>query len=133
MTYTPSPDRYSKSVGYNFCGKKWFTTSTNLIGTVAQLGDVDNSKEAEKMLTYAFDNGITHFDLANNYGVPAGSAEINFGKILKNQFASHRDELIISSKAGHLMWDGTLWRRWLTQIHDGKRGAKSETYGSRLR
>lgn len=106
MIYTPSPDRYSKSVGYNFCGKSGLQLPRISLGLWHNFGDVDNSKEAEKMLTYAFDNGITHFDLANNYGVPAGSAEVNFGKILKNQFASHRDELIISSKAGHLMWDG---------------------------
>jgi L-glyceraldehyde 3-phosphate reductase len=67
---------------------------------------VDDAKEAEKMLQFAFDQGITHFDLANNYGTPAGSAEKNFGKILKDQFSSHRDEMIISSKAGHEMWQG---------------------------
>jgi len=69
-------------------------------------GDVDDQKVAVKMLQFAFDHGITHFDLANNYGVPAGSAETNFGKILKNQFEGYRDEMIISTKAGHEMWPG---------------------------
>ncbi|VBB45854.1 aldo-keto reductase [uncultured Paludibacter sp.] len=106
MTYTPSTDRYAKSVGYNFCGKSGLLLPRISLGLWHNFGDIDNADEAVKMLTYAFDKGITHFDLANNYGVPAGSAETNFGKVLKNQFASHRDELVISTKAGHLMWDG---------------------------
>jgi L-glyceraldehyde 3-phosphate reductase len=69
-------------------------------------GDVDNQDEALKMLKYAFDKGITHFDLANNYGQPFGSAERNFGKMLRDNFAAYRDEMIISSKAGHIMWPG---------------------------
>jgi L-glyceraldehyde 3-phosphate reductase len=60
------------------------------------------------MIQFAFDQGITHFDLANNYGTPAGSAETNFGKILKKNFASHRDEMVISTKAGHEMWPGLM-------------------------
>jgi L-glyceraldehyde 3-phosphate reductase len=67
---------------------------------------VDDADEALKMIQFAFDNGITHFDLANNYGTPYGSAETNFGKILKTHFASHRDEMLISTKAGHEMWAG---------------------------
>ena len=106
MTYTPSTDRYKQSVGYNFCGKSGLQLPKISLGLWHNFGDIDNADEAVKMLTYAFDKGITNFDLANNYGVPAGSAEKNFGKILKNQFATHRDELIISTKAGHLMWDG---------------------------
>lgn len=69
-------------------------------------GDVDNLLVAKDIITYAFDNGVTHFDLANNYGPPPGSAERNFGRILANELKGHRDELIISSKAGHLMWPG---------------------------
>ena len=76
------------------------------LGLWHNFGDVDDASEALNMLKFAFDNGITHFDLANNYGTPFGSAEKNFGKILKHNFSSYRDELIISSKAGHLMWDG---------------------------
>lgn len=106
MSYTPSPDRYTQTVGYNYCGKSGLQLPRISLGLWHNFGDVDDAKEAVKMLTFAFDNGITHFDLANNYGTPAGSAERNFGKILKEQFASYRDELIISTKAGHDMWPG---------------------------
>jgi L-glyceraldehyde 3-phosphate reductase len=67
---------------------------------------VDNAEEALKMIHFAFDHGITHFDLANNYGTPYGSAEKNFGKILKDHFSAYRDEIVISTKAGHDMWPG---------------------------
>lgn len=73
---------------------------------MAYFGSVDDFGVATDMIKYAFDNGVTHFDLANNYGPIPGSAEINFGKILKENFQGYRDELIISSKAGHEMWDG---------------------------
>jgi L-glyceraldehyde 3-phosphate reductase len=76
------------------------------LGLWHNFGDVDNGEEALKMLCCAFDNGITHFDLANNYGTPFGSAETNFGKILKTHFAGYRDEMLISTKAGHEMWAG---------------------------
>lgn len=76
------------------------------LGLWHNFGHVDNFDEAVKMISYAFDEGITHFDLANNYGPPLGSAEENFGKILRTQLVGRRDEIIISSKAGHLMWDG---------------------------
>jgi L-glyceraldehyde 3-phosphate reductase len=76
------------------------------LGLWHNFGDVDDFSVAENMILHAFEQGITHFDLANNYGPPPGSAEINFGKIFKAHLKSHRDELIISSKAGHLMWDG---------------------------
>jgi L-glyceraldehyde 3-phosphate reductase len=76
------------------------------LGLWHNFGHVDDLKNSRKMLRTAFDRGITHFDLANNYGPPPGSAEENFGYILKKDFRSHRDELIISSKAGYLMWDG---------------------------
>lgn len=104
--YIASPNRYSDSVGYRFCGKSGLKLPLISLGLWHNFGDVDDAAEAVKMLQLAFDNGITHFDLANNYGTPAGSAETNFGKILKKQFASHRDEMIISSKAGHEMWPG---------------------------
>ena len=76
------------------------------LGLWHNFGDVDNFDTARAMIRRAFDLGITHFDLANNYGLPPGSAEKNFGKILKTDLASHRDELIISTKAGYLMWPG---------------------------
>jgi L-glyceraldehyde 3-phosphate reductase len=76
------------------------------LGLWHNFGDVDDATEALKMIQFAFDHGITHFDLANNYGTPAGSAETNFGKMLKSNFTSYRDEMIISTKAGHEMWPG---------------------------
>lgn len=106
MSYTPSPDRYTTTVGYNYCGKSGLQLPKLSLGLWHNFGDVNDMTEARKMLETAFDNGITHFDLANNYGTPFGSAEANFGKILKEDFASYRDELIISTKAGHTMWDG---------------------------
>ncbi len=106
MEYIPNPKRYSDSVGYNYCGRSGLQLPRISLGLWHNFGDVNDLAEARKMLTTAFDNGITHFDLANNYGTPFGSAETNFGKFIKNDFAPFRDELIISTKAGHLMWDG---------------------------
>lgn len=91
---------------YNFCGCNGLQLSALSLGLWHNFGDVDDFSEATKMVCYAFDQGITHFDLANNYGPPPGSAEINFGKILSRQLKNHRDEIIVSSKAGHLMWEG---------------------------
>ena len=104
--YIASPDRYTNSVGYNFCGKSGLKLPRLSLGLWHNFGDVDDATEALNMLKYAFDKGITHFDLANNYGTPFGSAEKNFGKMLKNNFGIYRDEMIISSKAGHEMWPG---------------------------
>ncbi len=104
--YTPSPERYTDTVGYNFCGKSGLKLPRLSLGLWHNFGDVDNIEEAERMLNYAFDKGITHFDLANNYGQPFGSAERNFGKMLNKNFAAYRDEMIISTKAGHIMWPG---------------------------
>jgi L-glyceraldehyde 3-phosphate reductase len=105
-SYIPSSDRYSNSVGYNYCGKSGLKLPRISLGLWHNFGDVDDANEALKMIQFAFDHGITHFDLANNYGVPAGSAETNFGKMLKKHFGSYRDEMIISTKAGHDMWPG---------------------------
>ena len=104
--YKPSPNRYFDSVGYRRCGNSGLKLPIISLGLWHNFGDVDDAQEAEKMIQFAFDHGITHFDLANNYGTPAGSAEKNFGKILKDQFSSYRDEMIISTKAGHEMWQG---------------------------
>jgi len=104
--YTANPDRYKEGIGYNYCGKSGLQLPKISLGLWHNFGDVDDADEALNMLKHAFDNGITHFDLANNYGTPFGSAEKNFGKILKEHFSSHRDEMIISSKAGHEMWAG---------------------------
>lgn len=105
-TYTPAFDRYSNSVGYQYCGKSGLQLPKISLGLWHNFGDVDDADEALKMIQFAFDHGITHFDLANNYGTPYGSAEKNFGKILKENFSSYRDEMLISTKAGHDMWPG---------------------------
>lgn len=91
---------------YSYCGMNGLQLSILSLGLWHNFGLSDNFDEAKKMICFAFDKGITHFDLANNYGPPPGSAEINFGKIIKENLQSHRDEMIISSKAGHLMWPG---------------------------
>ncbi|OJU26255.1 MAG: L-glyceraldehyde 3-phosphate reductase [Sphingobacteriales bacterium 41-5] len=103
MTF--SQNRYS-TMQYRRCGKSGIQLPAISLGLWHNFGDVDDVKVYRKTLHTAFNNGITHFDLANNYGPPPGSAEINFGKILHADFKNHRDELIISSKAGYLMWPG---------------------------
>jgi L-glyceraldehyde 3-phosphate reductase len=105
MLYNPSPNRYKK-MKYNRCGKSGLLLPALSLGLWHNFGDIDNLENARNILHTAFDNGITHFDLANNYGPPAGSAEENFGKILKDDFVPYRDELIISTKAGWGMWPG---------------------------
>ncbi len=104
--YTPDPNRYEHHNRYSRCGKSGLVLPKISLGLWHNFGELDDQKEAVKMLHYAFDQGITHFDLANNYGTPAGSAEHYFGKIVKDSFQGYRDEMIISSKAGHLMWPG---------------------------
>ena len=91
---------------YRRCGNSGIELPAISFGLWHNFGDVDDFNVACDMIVTAFDNGICHFDLANNYGPSPGSAEINFGKIIHNNLASHRDELFISSKAGHTMWDG---------------------------
>ena len=91
---------------YNRTGKSGLKLPAISLGLWHNFGGVDNFENQRAMCRRAFDLGITHFDLANNYGPPPGSAETNFGKILASDFAAHRDELIISSKAGYHMWDG---------------------------
>jgi len=105
MAYTANTDRY-KGMQYRRCGRSGIQLPALSLGLWHNFGDVDKEDNYRKMLHTAFDNGITHFDLANNYGPPPGSAETNFGKILQQDFASYRDELIISSKAGYYMWEG---------------------------
>lgn len=102
-----SNERYTdNSVGYNFCGNSGVKLPRISLGFWHNFGDDCNQQQAVEMMRFAFDHGITHFDLANNYGVPYGSAERNFGKIIKSDFADYRDELFISTKAGHEMWAG---------------------------
>jgi L-glyceraldehyde 3-phosphate reductase len=95
-----------KDMHYRFCGNSGLQLPLISLGLWHNFGDTDDFSVAKDIVVYAFEQGITHFDLANNYGPPPGSAETNFGKILKTHLKNHRDEMIISSKAGHLMWDG---------------------------
>ncbi|SHG04126.1 aldo/keto reductase [Dysgonomonas macrotermitis] len=91
---------------YKFCGKSGLKLPVLSLGLWHNFGAIDDFANSRQMICTAFDKGITHIDLANNYGPPPGSAEETFGKVLKSDLASHRDELIVSSKAGHLMWNG---------------------------
>lgn len=91
---------------YRRCGRSGLLLPAISLGLWHNFGGVDVLENSRAMLRRAFDLGITHFDLANNYGPPPGSAEENFGRILKEDFAAHRDELIVSTKAGYTMWDG---------------------------
>ncbi len=91
---------------YRRCGNSGIQLPAISLGLWHNFGDVDDKNIYRKTLHTAFDCGITHFDLANNYGPPPGSAETNFGKLLKQDFAAHRDEIIVSSKAGYYMWPG---------------------------
>ena len=102
----PDPNRYDGRMPYRRCGKSGLKLPAISLGCWHNFGAVDDLGESRRILHRAFDLGITHFDFANNYGPPPGSAEKNCGKILKEDFHAHRDELIISSKAGYYMWDG---------------------------
>lgn len=103
--YQAEKNRYEK-MNYNRCGKSGLKLPEVSLGLWHNFGDTGNFETMKQMCFTAFDNGITHFDLANNYGPEPGSAEINFGRILKDEMRAYRDEMLISTKAGYLMWDG---------------------------
>ncbi len=103
--YLPNQDRYTL-MKYNRCGKSGVKLPAVALGLWHNFGGVTLFENSREMLRRAFDLGITHFDLANNYGPPPGAAEANFGKIIKQDFQRYRDELIISTKAGYTMWPG---------------------------
>jgi len=105
MTYQPAENRY-QSMTYNRCGKSGLHLPAISLGLWHNFGHGADFANAKQMVFRAFDLGVTHFDLANNYGPPPGSAEENFGKILQQEMRAYRDEMIISSKAGYLMWPG---------------------------
>jgi L-glyceraldehyde 3-phosphate reductase len=105
MNYTADSNRYD-TMSYARCGCSGLKLPRISLGLWHNFGDVDDFENARTMLRTAFDCGITHFDLANNYGPSAGSAELNFGRILKQDLLPYRDELIISTKAGYHMWAG---------------------------
>ena len=103
--YEPNSERYL-TMTYNRCGKSGLKLPAVSLGLWHNFGDTADYENMKALVFTAFDNGITHFDLANNYGPAPGSAERNFGKILKEELSSYRDELIISTKAGYDMWEG---------------------------
>ena len=105
MNYLAAPNRYD-TMTYRRCGRSGLKLPALSLGLWYNFGGVDSLENARSMIHRAFDLGITHFDLANNYGPPPGSAEENFGRILARDLAPYRDELIISSKAGYHMWPG---------------------------
>jgi L-glyceraldehyde 3-phosphate reductase len=105
MSYKPNTNRYEE-MKYRYAGSSGLKLPELSLGLWHNFGTEADHSVATAILCSAFDHGITHFDLANNYGPEPGSAETRFGKILKEQFSSHRDELIISSKAGYTMWPG---------------------------
>lgn len=108
--------RYDGRMPYRRCGKSGLKLPAMSLGCWHNFGHIDNLDEMRAMLHRAFDKGITHFDLANNYGPPPGSAEENVGRILAEDFHAHRDELIIATKAGHLMWEGP-YGEWGSRKH----------------
>ncbi len=105
MTYVPAPGRYD-GMAYRACGRSGLQLPALSLGLWHNFGDTTPASTQREIVRTAFDLGITHFDLANNYGPPYGSAEVNFGRILREDLAAHRDELLISSKAGWDMWPG---------------------------
>ena len=105
MAYIPNVERYTQ-MEYRRCGRSGLKLPLLSMGLWHNFGDTNSLEHMAQLCETAFDGGITHFDLANNYGPPAGAAERNFGKLLKTIFAGHRDELVISTKAGYDMWEG---------------------------
>lgn len=103
--YKPNSERYL-TMTYNRCGKSGLKLPAVSLGLWHNFGDTADYENMKALVFTAFDNGITHFDLANNYGPAPGSAERNFGKILKEELSPYRDELVISTKAGYDMWEG---------------------------
>ena len=103
--YCPADSRYDRMT-YRRCGRSGLKLPSISLGLWHNFGGVDRLEDARAMVLHAFDQGITHFDLANNYGPPPGSAEETFGQILRHDLAAYRDELIVSTKAGYYMWPG---------------------------
>jgi L-glyceraldehyde 3-phosphate reductase len=105
IPYSAAPLRY-ESMPYRRCGRSGLKLPAISLGLWQNFGGADVFETGRSILRYAFDHGITHFDLANNYGPPYGSAEENFGRVMATDFKAHRDELVISTKAGWDMWPG---------------------------
>ncbi len=105
MSYLPASSRY-ETMTYNRCGRSGLKLPAISLGLWHNFGGVDTFESGRQIIRHAFDAGITHFDLANNYGPPPGSAEESFGRLLATDLAAYRDELVISTKAGYYMWPG---------------------------
>src|SRR6476469_9452528 len=105
MTYSAADNRY-ETMPYRRCGRSGLKLPAISLGLWHNFGDIDDFGKCRTIIQTAFDNGITHFDLANNYGPPPGGAEVTFGKIFKQDLKPYRDEMIVSSKAGYGMWPG---------------------------
>jgi L-glyceraldehyde 3-phosphate reductase len=105
VTHLPDPKRYER-MRYNRSGRSGLRLPAISLGLWHNFGGVDREEDGRSMILRAFDLGITHFDLANNYGPPPGSAELTFGSVLQKDLKAHRDELVISTKAGYFMWEG---------------------------
>jgi L-glyceraldehyde 3-phosphate reductase len=108
--------RYDGRMPYRRCGDSGLLLPAVSLGLWHNFGHVDNFEEARKIVRRAFDRGLTHFDLANNYGPPPGSAEENFGRMMIGDLVAHRDEIVISTKAGNLMWNGP-YGEWGSRKH----------------
>ncbi len=106
MSYTPNPTRYDQTATFRACGRSGLKLSQLALGYWHNFGAENDYSVCRAMTLRAFDLGITHFDLANNYGPPAGSAESVFGRTLREDLAAHRDEMVIATKAGYYMWPG---------------------------
>jgi L-glyceraldehyde 3-phosphate reductase len=115
MPYKALENRYQSMI-YNRCGKSGIKLPAISLGLWHNFGEVDMQENCRKIILHAFDSGITHFDLANNYGPPAGSAEETFGNILHKDLLTYRDELFISTKAGYYMWPGP-YGEWGSRKH----------------
>jgi len=105
MPYTPAANRY-ETTHYNRCGRSGLKLPAVSLGLWHNFGGVDSFETGRAIVRRAFDRGVTHFDLANNYGPPPGSAEENFGRLLREDLGPYRDEMIVSTKAGYTMWSG---------------------------
>lgn len=116
MSHAPASTRYADPGLYRTCGHSGLKLPALSLGLWHNFGSVDDYANSRALILRAFDLGVTHFDLANNYGPPPGSAEEVFGKILHTDLAAHRDELIVSTKAGYLMWDGP-YGEWGSRKH----------------
>lgn len=114
--YRASESRYDGGMKYRRCGKSGILLPAISLGLWHNFGGMEPFESSENKILYAFDHGITHFDLANNYGPPYGSAEETFGRIFKNSLKPYRDELFISTKAGHDMWHGP-YGEWGSRKH----------------